>query len=228
MSAIDDLRNDDTPHKSADGPDPELIELPRPRRPFRRLALATLASTVLVAASLICGLYGDLRYTLSGRPVAELGELSALNLAAGQRNTWVRGDGEVEPIGGIRYERPLESDSFRLARLRGHSSLWVQIRVPRGYENEYFVAPTTFSGRLVPIHSLGLRYSTLAAAPEDAGWESGHLPASAWVLIDGETPANIRWVVGLVGLFGSFALFSLWALYSLLRPAPGMVRQTPA
>lgn len=219
MSATDDPRNDNTPHKSADGPDPELIELPPPRRPFRKLTLASLASTALVAAALLCGLYGDIGYALNSRPQIELGDLSTAAPQAGQRNAWVRGSGEVEPIGGIRFERPLESDSFRLARLRGNANLWVQIRVPAGYENEYFVAPTTFSGRLVPLHSLGLRYSTLAAAPEEAGWESGHLPATAWLLVDGETPASVRWVVGLAGLFASFALFSLWALYSLLRPA---------
>jgi hypothetical protein len=170
---------------------------------------------------MIASLGSDLRYAIGSRPAVDLGALTELQPAPSHRNLWVRGDGEVEPIGGIRFERPLEADSFRLAPLQGNPRLWVQIRVPPGYENEHFVAPTTFSGRLVPLGSLGLRYSTLAIAPESAGWKAGHLQSNAWLLIDGETPKSIRWIIGMVALFVAFAAFSAWALYSLLRPVTG-------
>jgi hypothetical protein len=104
--------------------------------------------------------------------------------------------------------------------LASNPKIWVQIRVPDGYENEHFVAPTVFAGRLVPFSSLGLRYDALGDAPVTAGWQSGHLPKDAWLLVDGETPASNRWLIGLVVLYGAFAAFSLWALYSLLRPLP--------
>lgn len=219
MSAPIEPMNSAEDNRSADGPDPELIELPPPRRPFRRLTLATLAITTIAAGAMVVGLSGDLGYAFARGEAFDVGSLASLQPRPGQRNTWVRGEGELEAIGGIRFERPLEADSFRLAPIRGNPKLWVQIRVPRGYENEHFVAPTVFSGRLVPLSSLGLRYQTLAVAPEAAGWKAGHLTGDAWLLIDSETPKNTRWVVGLVGLFVAFALFSIWALFSLLRPA---------
>jgi hypothetical protein len=221
MSVHNDPLNGSTGSRSADGPDPELADLPPPRRPFRRLTLATLTATAIASAAMIVGLIDDVAYAFGGRKPSEVGALASLQLQAKQRNSWVRGDGELERIGGIRFERPLESDSFRLAPLQGNPRVWIQIRVPEGYENEYFVAPTTFSGRLVPQSALGIRYSTLAIAPQAAGWKSGHLPQDAWLLIDGETPASTRWVLGLVALFGTFGLFSIWALASLLRPAAG-------
>jgi hypothetical protein len=221
MRVPDDPMNGSSTSRSADGPDPELIDLPPPRRPFRRLTLVTLAATAFAAVAMIVGLKGDVVYCFAGAKPTDVGSLASLQQRHELRNTWLRGDGELVKIGGIRFERPLESDSFRLAPLQGNPKVWVQIRVPEGYENEYFVAPTTFSGRLVPRSALGLRYSTLAVAPEAAGWRSGHLPQDAWLLIDGETPSSTRWVLGLVGLFSAFALFSLWALLSLLRPAAG-------
>jgi hypothetical protein len=204
--------------RSADGPDPELVELPSPRRPFRRLTLVCLVASAAAACALIGGLFSDASYACHRAAVRDVGFLANLEPAANQQNTWVRGGGELAPIGGIRFERPLEPDSFRLAPLQDNPRLWVQIRVPAGYEDEHFVAPTVFSGRLVRLTSTGIRYSTLALAPEAAGWKPGHLPENAWVLIDGETPASARWVLGLVGLFGAFAVFSLWGLVNLLRP----------
>lgn len=218
MSAPDDPMNRRTDRRSADGPDPELLELPSPRRPFRRLTLTTLTLTSIAALGMIAALFGDLRYAMKSGAPEDVGVLTSLTPQANQKNAWIRGEGELAPIGGIRFERPLESDSFRMAPVQGNPKLWVQIRVPSGYENEHFVAPTVFSGRLVPLSSLGLRYSTLAVAPESAGWNAGHMARDAWLLIDGETPKEARWMIGLVGLFAGFALFSLGALFSLLRP----------
>lgn len=218
MSPSEDPMNRIPDTRSADGPDPELVELPPPRRPFRRLTLVSLVITALSAAAFVMGLAGDIRYAISARSLEDVGALANFHPEASHRNGWVRGDGELESVGGIRFERPLESDSFRLAPVQGNPKLWVQLRVPAGYENEHFVAPTVFAGRLVPRTALGLRFLTLAIAPEDAGWQSGHLPNDAWLLIDGESPKNSRWVIGLAGLFVGFAAFALWALYSLLRP----------
>lgn len=219
MSAPKDPMNRTSSSRSADWPDPELTELPPPRRPFRRLTLVCLAATAVAAVAMSLSLRDDLRYAFSGRALEDVGTLTRFHPQSNRSNAWIRGEGEVERIGGIRFERPLESDSFRLAPLQGNPKLWVQLRVPSGYENEHFVAPTVFAGRLIPRSALGIRYSTLAQAPEAAGWGSGHMPEDAWLLIDGETPKNTRWVIGLVGLFSGFALFSIWALFSLLRPA---------
>lgn len=221
MSASDEPMNEQSQDRSADGPDPELLGLPAPRRPFRRLTLVSLTLTGAVAIAMASALAGDFGYALQSSSVKDVGSLTKLVPQAAQRNSWVQGEGELAPVGGIRYERPLETDSFRLAPLQGNPKLWVQIRVPAGYENEYFVAPTFFSGRLVPLASLGLRYSTVREAPENAGWGAGHLPEDAWLLIDGETPRANRWVIGLVAMFAAFTLFAAYGLLTLLRSPTG-------
>jgi hypothetical protein len=203
-----------------DGPDPELAELPPPRRPYRHLTLLCLALTALGSAWLIYSLSGDLLYAAKRGPLTDAGSLDRLNPNTNLVNQWVRGEGTLATVGGIRYSRPLEKDSYRLAPLANNPKLWVQIRVPAGYENEHFVAPVSFAGRLVPFSSLGLRYETLGDAPATAGWQKGHLPHDAWLLIDGETPKSVRWLFGLTGLFAAFCAFACWALVSLLRPLP--------
>jgi hypothetical protein len=203
-----------------DGPDPELIELPSPRRPFRRLTLASLVVTFIASVGLLWGLQSDIVYAIRGGPALDAGTIEKLKLEPHLENRWVRGEGELAQVGGIRYVRPLESDSYRLAPLTNSPNLWIQIRVPSGYENEHFVPPTVFSGRLVPFSALGLRYGELGSAPKEAGWQPGHLPKDAWLLIDGETPKSSRWLLGLVALFVAFGAFAIWALLSLLRPLP--------
>lgn len=201
-------------------PDPELVGLPAPRRPFRRLTLLCLTLTAAGSLAFIWSLSGDVRYSLMSSEPRDLGALNKLSPNLAHANQWVRGEGELAAMGGIRYERPLESDSYRMAPLSQNPNLWVQIRVPAGYENEYFVAPTAFAGRLVPFSSLGIRYDALGKAAEEAGWQRGHLPKDAWLLIDGETPKSNRWIIGLMAMFAAYCAFSLWALVALLKPLP--------
>src|SRR5512145_2423063 len=104
MTAPDDPMNTTVDDRSADGPDPDLVNLPPPRRPFRRLTLMTLSLTAVAAVGMIVGLSSDLGYAMTGRAPVEVGALSELKPAANLRNSWVRGDGEVAPIGGIRFD----------------------------------------------------------------------------------------------------------------------------
>ena len=200
-------------------PDPELERLPAPRRPWRRTTILSLMLCLGASLGLLFGLRGELVYALrSGQPQA-VGQLAALSPSPALSNQWVQAEGDLENYGGIRYARPFESDTFRLFPVQGNQRMWVQIRVPAGFEDERFVPPASFVGRLAPMNSLGLRYSALRQAVRDAGWPLDHLPADAWVLIDGESPKAIRWVLALSVVLAGFAGFSLWATMAALRPA---------
>jgi hypothetical protein len=72
-------------------------------------------------------------------------------------------------------------------------------------------------GRLVPASQGGVRLSQLGSAIAEAGRPP--LPSDAWLLIDGEAPANTRWTLGLGALLVGFAAFNLIGLRRLLRPA---------
>ena len=203
----------------AEGPDPELEQLPAPRHPWRRTTIATLLLCVCASLGLLLGLRGELAYCLRSGPPQSVGALAEFLPGRPLSNHWVQAEGNLEEHGGIRYERPFDSDTFRLVPVQGNRRIWVQIRVPAGFEDEHFVPPTSFIGRLAPMKSLGVRYSTLADAVEMAGWPKGQLPEDAWVLIDGESPNAIRWVLALALILAGFAGFSLWATTAALRPA---------
>jgi hypothetical protein len=198
------------------GPDPELEALPEPRRPGRRLTLASLALTAIAALAMAFNLRGEVSYTLAGGSPRELGNLVNFDPAATAENTWVHGEALLATTGAIRYGRPLEKDTYRLAPVAGNDRLWVQVRVPAGLEDPRFVPPTSFVGRLVPVSEAGLRYAGLPAAVERAN--KSRIPEQAYLLVDGEAPSTMRWALGLLALFIGFAAFNLFGLYRLVRP----------
>ena len=165
---------------------------------------------------MVIALSSEARYALSTSPPEDLGNLTHAKPTAQVANTWVRGEGLLGTTGAVRYGRPLESDTYRLAPVAGNRRIWVQIRVPAGMEGPHFVPPTSFVGRLVPADAAGLRHQGLRESIAEAGQEA--MPEGAWLLIDGEAPATTRWALGVVALFISFAAFSLYGLARLLRP----------
>lgn len=202
-----------------DRPDPDLEALPEPRRPGRTLTLVTMAATTLFSLAMVFALRGEAAYALhEGAPV-ELGNLTELELRPELANAWVHGDGLLSGVRAIRYQRPLDGRDYgyRLAPIAGNERIWVQVNVPEGMEGPRFVPPTSFVGRLIPMSKAGIRHSGLPGAAESA--KIGKLPESAWLLVDGESPATTRWALGLIALFLGFAAFNVWGLTRLLRPA---------
>src|SRR5690606_37886330 len=123
-------------------PDPELAALPEPRRPGKRLTLATLTATVIASLAMAIALLPEVSYGLRGGTPTDLGPLAHLTPTSELDNTWVHGDALLGTSGAVRYGRPLESDTYRLAPVAGNPKLWVQIRVPAGMEGPHFVPPT--------------------------------------------------------------------------------------
>jgi len=172
--------------------------------------------TALLSLTMAFAVSSEATYGLrSGSPV-DLGNLTELAPRPDLANTWIRGEALLSGTRAIRYGRPLESNSYRLAPVAGNDRIWVQVRVPEGMEGPRFVPPTSFVGRLVPVSKAGIRHSGLEDATETAGL--GKLPDGAWLLIDGEAPATTRWALGLIVLFLGFAAFNIWGLVRLLRP----------
>jgi hypothetical protein len=195
--------------------DQDLAALPAPRRPFRRFTFALMAFTALFALRLSLGLRGELAYSIRGGTPHDIGELSAIQPEKLRANSWVRAEGSLSEDEVVRYSRPLESGAYRLAPIAGNRSLWVELRTPTDTDGEYFVAPASFVGRLVPARGAGLRYHALSGAAADAGHP---LPRDAWLLIDGESPASTRWVLGLQALLIGFAAFNVLGILRLTRP----------
>ena len=201
--------------------DPELEALPEPRRPGRSLTLLSLAATAVASLGMGLALAPEVSYGLSARLPADLGALAHMTPGPELANTWVRGEALLGTTGAVRYGRPLESDSYRLAPVAGNPKIWVQVRVPAGMEGPHFVPPTSFVGRLLPAADAGLRHGGLLESVGESASAAGSqasMPDDAWLLIDGEAPATTRWTLGVLALLVGFAAFSFYGLYSLLRP----------
>jgi hypothetical protein len=180
--------------------------------------LVTLSLAALGSALLALAVLPDVAYALRGGQPRELGDLTALRGPPELSDTWVHGQGQLSATNAIRYRRPLERDSYRLASVEGNPKVWVQIRVPAGAEDPRFVPPDSFVGRLLPIRDLGLRQRGLREAVGEAGLP---LPSDdAWLLVDGESPSAVRWAFGLFALLLAFAAFNLIGLVRLTRPLP--------
>ncbi|WP_394842881.1 hypothetical protein LZC95_38140 [Pendulispora brunnea] len=187
--------------------DPELLQLPDPPRRERTWTLLLLVVTALASLAMVVSLARDAAYAFAPSSPFEAGELLALKLEEVGQNRLVNARGMLGASGAIRYERPFESDSYRLAPVAGRSDLWVEIRVPSGQESARFVPPSTFSGRLVRFDAVGPRHRSLRS----------HVPAHAWLLVDGETPDRARWSCGLMVLFVGFAVWNVATLVRLTR-----------
>jgi hypothetical protein len=209
---------------SADGPDPELVQLPDPPRRARSLTAAVLVVAALAALLATVSLLREVSYALAGQTPALLGDLrsAAEQRLAANENRPVRGEGMLGAAGGIRYERPFVEDSFRTLPVAGRAEpfdMWVEVRVPSGEESGRWEPPRSFAGRLVRLDAAGPRHRGLRAAIEQATHE--RIPKDAWLVVDGEDPADARWAIVLSVLFLGFVGWNVAATARILRRVKG-------
>jgi hypothetical protein len=189
------------------GVDQELLQLPGPPKRERSAAVVVMLLTALAAMWMAFALSSEARYALTpGQPV-DVGDLTPLHPGQEVADRYVQATGLLGTAGAIRYGRAAEGDSFRLAPVAGNPSIWVEIRVPEGFEGPRFVPPTTFAGRLVPFQKAGVRHVGLANAVREQ--TEVRIPENAWLLIDGSSPRASRWAVALSLLFAGFAVWNL-------------------
>ena len=179
--------------------------------------MSLLVLTALASVAMAFALRRDVAYAFASGAPHELGELSQVHFDQIEGNELVHARAMVGAGGAIRYERPFDSVSYRLAPVVGHPNIWVELQVPAGAETGRFVPSQEFSGRLVPFAKAGPKHRGLTRSIHDS---TGRVvPEGAWLLAEGERPANARWAVALVLLFGMFAVWNLVTLGKLLRPA---------
>lgn len=204
------------------GPDPELEALPAPPRRERTIAVTVMLLTTLAAAIVAWSIRGEALYALTPGKPAEVGDLTQLSPRAELANTYVRGMGLLATQGGIRYARPAEGDTFRLAPIAGNEKIWVEIRVPEGFEGPRFIPPGLFAGRLVPLKEAGLRHRGLAGQVLDKTKVS--IPDDAWLLVDSSSPRASRWALLVVVMLVAFAAwngFAVWKILSKVKESAG-------
>lgn len=201
--------------KEKEAVDPELLELPDPPRRERRSTLLLMAVAAIASAAMAVSLTRDAAYVLQPASATDLGELSKTQTASLASNTFVEGHGQLGGAGSIRYERPLESDSYRIASVSGRENIWVEIRVPNGAESNRFIPKSDFSGRLVKFSDVGLRHRGLRSAIEDRTGEK--VSKDAFLIVDGQSPADARAFALLWAMFIGFAMWNIVTIARLVR-----------
>ncbi|NUP12318.1 MAG: hypothetical protein HOW73_40245 [Polyangiaceae bacterium] len=209
--------NSSTALVASDSPkdDPELLALPAPPKRERWLTITLMVITGIAAGLLAWSLRSEARYALAASTPQDLGDLTAWSTSSSESNSYVAGTTKLLGTNGaIKYGRPAESDSFRLAPVAGNDKLWIEIRVPEGFEGPRFIPPNNFAGRLVPFSEAGLRHAGLRDSVKS---KTGvDVPADAWILIDGSSPRASRWALALVCLFVAFAAWNFIGIVRLL------------
>ena len=204
--------------RSADSTaDPELLQLPRPPRQGRTVALSLLIATAVMALLMTAALASDVRYALTRAEPEDVGDLVQLTPDADLSNRFVRGSARLDYARTVQYERRLEADSFRLSPIAGNDNIWIEMRIPAGLGSPEVLASATFVGRLLPLDHASFRYRGLGRSIRDAS--APRRKESAWVLVDGATPASSRWTVALAALFSAFAAYSLVTVARIVWPA---------
>jgi hypothetical protein len=196
------------------GPDPDLLSLPAPPRRERTATVMMMLVTTVAALWMATALLGEARYALTQGQPLDVGDLGATRADEALANRYIRGSALLGTTGAIRYGRAAEGDSFRLAPVAGNPSVWIEIRVPEGFEGPRFVPPTSFAGRLVPFDHAGVRHGGLARAVREQTETT--VPQGAWMLIDGSSPRTSRWAVALTLLFVGFAAWNVAGAIRLL------------
>jgi hypothetical protein len=194
--------------------DPDLIALPAPPKRERTFTVAMMSLTALAALWMGVLLLGEAGYAVSAGQPTDVGELTSFAPPPDLANRYVHATALLGGAGAIRYGRAAEGDSFRLAPVAGNPKIWVEIRVPEGFEGPRYVPPSAFAGRLVPFKKAGVRHVGLMDAVRRE--TNTALPDDAWLLIDGSSPRSSRWAVALASLFGLFALWNLGGVARIL------------
>src|SRR5262249_17394538 len=154
-----------------------------------------------------------------GQSAAELPDLRVVDVGALKPNRYVCAQGLLGAAGAIRFERLTAGGTFRVWPVIGRTDLWVVTHLAAGAEGGRYVPPTRFCGRMVPMHESGIRHRGLASAVTSL---TGIVPtASAWLLVDGETPETACWGAVLAALFAAFAVWNAWVVRRMLRRVPG-------
>jgi hypothetical protein len=196
--------------------DPELEALPAPPKRERTWTIVVLAVTILASLAMMFSLLRDAAYAFAPSQSADLGDLNRGSTAdASLDNHFVRATAMLGAAGALRYERAFDSDSYRVAPVAGRTDVWVEIHMKDGEESSRFIPPTSFAGRLIRFSEVGPRHRGLRDEIGKVGGTA--VPEGAWLMVDGEQPANSRWAVALVLLFASFAIWNAFAIAKLVK-----------
>lgn len=205
-----------------DAADPELLGLPAPPQDRRLLAIASMSAVVLAALSLLAHIREDVAYRFASDRAEDLGQVTAIDLAALGSNRYVRVRGTPMLSRMVRFERALSGRRYAVFPLAGQRHVFVQLPL-EALEDPARTAQGEFRGRLLTFGELGGRFR----AVRDYLRRDLDMPVTAesFVLLAEEPPSAYGWAVGLAAL--CVAIIALMA-FLLLRWFRPLATEAPA
>ena len=214
-SIEEDLVPEGSPRISAEGIDPELLELPAPARGGRLATMALMALSMVVALGLLASIRRDVSYFFHpGTPVA-LGEAVSLDPARLEPNSYVTIEGTPMASGTVGYGRILGAGRYRAFPLAGQRDLYVQVPVESD-DAARTSARREFSGRLVTFADAGGRFGTVRRFLENK--MGMPLSGESYLLLADEPPSSYGGSLALVGLVVLAIMVNLFLFLRLFRP----------
>jgi hypothetical protein len=151
-------------------------------------------------------------FAFSSDTPIELGDGRTVDVSQLAPNRMVHLRAAPEMAGAVRYSRPLfpgEHVVFPIAGRVGEP-LFVQVDGAQ-------VTPGEFTGRIIPFSGAGGRYARVGRFLSSELGENVH--GGTYLVVDGVSPRNVMWAVGLVAFLLALAVTDLLFLGRLVRPA---------
>jgi hypothetical protein len=193
--------------------DPELLELPAPPRARRSATLVLMALVVVGAMALVLSLRHDLAYFFAPSTTVDLGDVTHVDPAALESNSYVRIAGTPMMSRAVRYRRVLMGGEYVVFPLAGQRTVYVQVE-----DADELVARNEFSGRLVTFSQLGGRIGAVE------GYLAGDmgLPVSgeSFLILADEAPGSYAWALLLAAMALLFVIVDVFLFFRWFRPIP--------
>jgi hypothetical protein len=200
-----------------DSVDPELVALPAPPKGRRLAAMTVMALTVVASLALVGSLRADIAYFFAPATVVDLGEVTAVDPAALEPNTFVRVSGTPSAAHTVRYGKLLSSTTYAVFPLAGQRDVFVQVPVA-GAEEERSLARREYAGRLVTFGQLGGRFSQVRQYLGDA--MGVPVSSESFLILADEPPGSYGWALVLAALCLLFVLVNVVLMLRWFRPLP--------
>lgn len=195
--------------------DPELLALPAPPSGRRILSASLIFATIAASLALLGTLRTDLGYFFTQERALDLGEVTALDVASLEPNSFVRVTGTPMASATVHYQRAIGADTYAIFPLAGQRAIFVSVPTEsRG--DEARLARREWSGRLVTFGQLGGRLSGVRSYLR----ARVNMPVTrdSFVLLADEPPGSYGWSVVLAAFCLAFVVLNLALVVRWFRP----------
>lgn len=177
-------------------------------------------ATIAASLAVLGTLRADLGYFFAAERAIDLGEATAVDVAALEANSFVRVRGTPMASATVHYQRVVGADTYAIFPLAGQRAIFVSVP-SESQGDEARIARREWSGRLVTFGQLGGRLAGVRSyLRERVGMP---VTRDSFVLLADEPPGSYGWALVLAGLCLVFVAVNLALVVRWFRPVRATV-----